>query len=61
MASAVLALEYVLRLLFFLNKDSEIIVSPLFNLDGLVNDGCAITKARQSLILNSSDEILQPA
>lgn len=60
MASAVLVLSMFIPLPS--NKDSEITMCPLSNLDGAMNYGYTIyCEAHQSLILNSSDEILQPA
>ena len=60
MASAVLVLSMFIPLPS--NKDSEITMHPLSNLDGVMNYGYTIhSEAHQSLILNSSDEILQPA
>lgn len=61
MALAILLLSMFLRFLFLLNKDSEIIVCPLSNLNGIMNYRYAIHhETHQSLILNSSDEMLQP-
>lgn len=61
MASAVLVLSMFIPLPS--NKDSEITMCPLSNLDVLaMNCGYTIhCEAHQSLILNSSDKILQPA